>query len=79
MKFRPRLATVLLAITLVIALLPLGGLFVLRIYESALIRQTESELLAQGVLIAASYRAQFERLAAGRAGQAGCRPTTATR
>jgi signal transduction histidine kinase len=70
MKFRPRLATVLLAITLVIALLPLGGLFVLRIYESALIRQTESELLAQGVLIAASYRAQFERLAAGRAGQA---------
>lgn len=62
MTWRPRLATVLLAITLVIALLPLGGLFVLRIYESALIRQTESELIAQGVLIAASYRAQFERL-----------------
>lgn len=67
MRWRPRLATVLLAITLVIALLPLGGLFVLRIYESALIRQTESELIAQGVLIAASYRAQFERLTASRA------------
>ena len=29
----------------------LGGLFVLRIYESALIRQTESELIAQGALV----------------------------
>jgi len=52
----------------VIALLPLGGLFVLRIYESALIRQTESELIAQGVLIAASYRAQFERLTTAKGG-----------
>lgn len=69
MTWRPRLATVLLAITLVIALLPLGGLFVLRIYESALIRQTESELIAQGVLIAASYRVQFERLTAAKGGK----------
>jgi signal transduction histidine kinase len=68
MSWRPRLATVLVAITLVIALLPLGGLFVLRIYESALIRQTESELIAQGALIAASYRALFERLTTGKAG-----------
>ena len=71
MSWRPRLATVLLAITLVIALLPLGGIAVLRIYESALVRQTESELIAQGVLIAASYRAQFERLTAPRAGKPG--------
>jgi signal transduction histidine kinase len=70
-SFRPRLATVLLAITLVIALLPLGGLFVLRIYESALIRQTESELIAQGALVAASYRALFERLTVARAGKPG--------
>jgi signal transduction histidine kinase len=70
-SFRPRLATVLLAITLVIALLPLGGLFVLRIYESALIRQTESELIAQGVLVAASYRVQFERLTASKANKMG--------
>ena len=66
MSWRPRLATVLVLITLVIGLLPLGGLFVLRIYESALIRQTESELIAQGALIAASYRVQFERLSAGK-------------
>jgi signal transduction histidine kinase len=71
MSWRPRLATVLVLITLVIGLLPLGGLFVLRIYESALIRQTESELIAQGVLVAASYRAQFERLATSRASKLG--------
>jgi len=69
MSWRPRLATVLLAITLVIALLPLGGLFVLRIYESALIRQTESELIAQGALVAASYRALFGRLTAPNGGK----------
>src|SRR5688572_22746206 len=71
MSWRPRLATVLVLITLVIGLLPLGGLFVLRIYESALIRQTESELIAQGALIAASYRAQFERLSTSRTAKLG--------
>jgi len=69
MTLRPRLATVLVLITLVIGLLPLGGVAVLRIYESALVRQTESELIAQGALIAASYRVQFERLSASRAGR----------
>ena len=71
MKWRPRLATVLVLITLLIGLLPLGGIAVLRIYESALIRQTESELIAQGVLIAASYRALFERLGASRGNKPG--------
>jgi len=66
MTWRPRLATVLVLITLVIGLLPLGGIAVLRIYESALVRQTESELIAQGALIAASYRVQFERLSQAR-------------
>lgn len=73
MSLRPRLATVLVLITLVIGLLPLGGIAVLRLYESALVRQTESELIAQGALIAASYRVQFERLTAqkGRGAPAG--------
>lgn len=74
MSWRPRLATVLVLITLVIGLLPLGGLFVLRIYESALIRQTESELIAQGALIAASYRVQFERLSTSRQNKLGVPP-----
>ncbi|HUR40458.1 MAG TPA: ATP-binding protein [Verrucomicrobiae bacterium] len=66
MRWRPRLASVLVSITLVIGLLPLGGVAVLRVYESALVRQTESELIAQGALVAASYRARFEQLTRGR-------------
>jgi len=37
--------------------LPLAGLLFLRLYESALIRRTESELIAQAAVIAASYKA----------------------
>lgn len=58
---RPRLRSILILINLVILALPLGGIAVLRIYESALIRQTESELLAQGAFIAKSYQAALER------------------
>lgn len=59
---RPRLSTILVLIHLVILVLPLGGIAVLRVYESALIRQTESELIAQGVFVAASYRTLFARV-----------------
>ncbi|HUS24815.1 MAG TPA: HAMP domain-containing sensor histidine kinase [Candidatus Binatia bacterium] len=44
-----------------ILVLPLGGIAVLRIYESALIRQTESELLAQGAFVATTYKAGVAR------------------
>ncbi len=60
---RPRLRSILILINLVILALPLGSIGVLRIYESVLVRQTESELIAQGVMIAAAYRASFNRLA----------------
>ena len=63
---QPRLAAILVLINLVILALPLGGIAVLRVYESALIRQTESELIAQGAFIAATYRAAFERLTTNR-------------
>ena len=62
MAWRPRLRTILLIVNLVILALPLGGIWVLRIYESALIRQTESELIAQGAFVAASYRAILMRI-----------------
>lgn len=58
---RLRLTTILVLIHLVILALPLGGIAVLRIYESALIRQTESELLAQGAVIAATYGTLYAR------------------
>ena len=37
---RPRLRTVLLLVNVVIVVLPLAGLWFMRLYESALIRQT---------------------------------------
>ncbi|AXQ31855.1 sensor histidine kinase [Solimonas sp. K1W22B-7] len=61
---RFRLRSILLLTNLVILALPLGGITWLRLYESALIRQTESELIAQGAFVAATYRAIAERLTA---------------
>jgi signal transduction histidine kinase len=58
---RPRLRTVLFAVNFVILLLPLGGIAVLRLYESALVRQTESELIGQAAILAAAYRAAIGR------------------
>ncbi|HZW75815.1 MAG TPA: histidine kinase dimerization/phospho-acceptor domain-containing protein [Caldimonas sp.] len=60
---RPRIRTVLLGANIVLLLLPLTGVWILHLYESALIRQTESELMAQAALLAASYRSAW--LAAG--------------
>jgi len=59
---KPRLRTILILVNLAILILPLSGFGVLRIYESALVRQTESELIAQSAFIAAVYQASFERL-----------------
>ena len=58
-RWRPRIWTVLLAVNLALLLLPLAGIWFLRLYESALIRQTESELLAQGAVLAASFRVDW--------------------
>lgn len=54
-KWRPRLATVVVAILILVMSLPLVGLFFFRLYENQLIRQTEAELIAQGAAIAAIY------------------------
>ncbi|QKC81002.1 ATP-binding protein [Mesorhizobium sp. NZP2077] len=54
-KWRPRLATVVVAILILVMALPLVGLFFFRLYENQLIRQTEAELIAQGAAIAATY------------------------
>jgi signal transduction histidine kinase len=61
MRWRPRLASVLFAVNLLIFLLPLGGIAILRLYESELIRRTETELIAQGALVASVYRAELLR------------------
>ena len=51
--------TLLLATYLAVLLLPVGGIGFLRLYESALIRQTEAELLAQAAVLSAAYRAAW--------------------
>ena len=58
-KWRPRIRTVVLAILLTVMALPLVGLFFFRLYENQLIRQTESELIAQGAVIAAIYAGEI--------------------
>jgi signal transduction histidine kinase len=73
MRWKPRLRTVLLAINIVILLLPLGGIGALRLYESELVRRTESELISQGTLIGAAYREELLRLLAP-AGPGGSAP-----
>lgn len=52
-KWRPRLATIVVAILIMVMALPLVGLFFFRLYENQLIRQTEAELIAQGAALAA--------------------------
>ncbi len=67
MRWRPRLGTVLFAVNLLIFLLPLGGIAVLRLYESELIRHTESELNMQGAFVASIYRTELlKRLTPGK-------------
>lgn len=60
-RFRrlPRSRTLLLATYVVVLMLPLAGIGVLRLYESALVRQTEAELLAQAAVLSAAYRAAW--------------------
>ena len=58
---RPRLSTLLLAVNLILLIAPLSGIFALRLYESALIRQTETGLISQSAFVSASFRAALER------------------
>lgn len=53
---KPRLRTLLILSNVLILLSPLAGIQLLRLYESALVRQTESALIAQGAFVAAAYR-----------------------
>ena len=71
---RLSLRWLLLAMVLLVLTLPLAGLLFLRMYESALIRQTESELIAQAAVFAASYKAERLRHGPGDSVQAATVP-----
>jgi signal transduction histidine kinase len=55
----PGIRSLLLATYFVVLLLPVAGIGILRLYESALIRQTEAELMAQAAVLAAIYRTDW--------------------
>lgn len=54
-KWRPRLSVIVLAILVAVLALPLFGLFFFRLYENQLVRQAESELIAQAAALGATY------------------------
>ena len=60
--FRLRLRTVLLVVSLFVLVLPVASIQVLRLYESALLRQTESALITQAAFVSASYRAAYSQV-----------------
>ena len=60
--WRFKLRTILLAVSLAVLVIPLGGVYVFRFYEGELVKQTEVELIAQAALIAAVYKREVETL-----------------
>jgi len=60
----PRLRTIFLALNLFVLLLPIGGIGLLRLYESALVHQTEAELLSQAAVLEAVWRSTYRRAVA---------------
>lgn len=59
MSYRPKLRTILLTLNILVLLLPLGGIAIFRLYESELIKQTESELISQAALTASMFRGTY--------------------
>lgn len=55
-----RIRTIVLAVNLVAMLVPLSSIYVFRLYENALVRQTETELIAQGAFVSALFRQQLK-------------------
>ena len=59
--FRPGLRMLMLLVGLTIMAMPISGLYLFRIYENELVRQTESELIAQGALAGAMLKEDLVR------------------
>lgn len=54
-KWRPTIGMITAAVIVSVVMLPLVGLLFFRIYENQLVRQTESELIAQAAMLSAVY------------------------
>ena len=60
-KLRLRLRTVLIVVSLLVLMLPIVGLYFLRLHENTLLQQTQTQLAIVADLVSASYRVAFER------------------
>lgn len=61
LKLRPGLKLISLIIVLIILAMPISGLYLFRIYENELVRQTETELIVQGGMAAALFKKEILR------------------
>jgi len=59
-KWRPSLSLVVFLVLVSVLLLPLFSLYFLKIYQNQLIRETESELIAQSAALAAVFHREVE-------------------
>ncbi|MEJ2691708.1 MAG: HAMP domain-containing protein, partial [Candidatus Thiodiazotropha sp.] len=66
-----RLRTLLLSFALVVLLIPLGSLYLFRLFEDELVLRTELELIAQSAALAAHYKQQVLALDADQASRFG--------
>jgi len=58
---RPKVRTLLILMNFSILLLPVASILLLKLYENALLRQTEAELITQGAYIAAMFEQQLQQ------------------
>jgi signal transduction histidine kinase len=59
-KWRPSLSLIVFLVLVSVLLLPLFTLYFLRVYQNQLIRETESELIAQSAALAATFHREIE-------------------
>lgn len=60
LKWRPTLGQLVFVVFISVLCLPLAGLFLFRLYENQLIRETEAELIAQSAAIASIFARDAE-------------------
>ena len=59
-KWRPSLSFVVFLVLTSVLALPLFSIYFLKVYQNQLIQQTEAELIAQGAVLAATFRREVE-------------------
>jgi two-component system sensor histidine kinase CreC len=73
-KWRPSIGIITTAVIASVLFLPLVGLLFFRLLENQLVRQTESELIAQAALLSAVYAREIEEAPPGAFPEGAARP-----